>query len=257
MPDSDLEVFYGQPHKGLTGIHKSYKEVRKKVLPEDAFEREAYYYPLDQEIKIINYMKTNNFDAADKVFLGIVRENLKRNPTQEETIKVTTLIFEMLYRYACDLDINLKKAKAQFEKLQESEKQEVLWDYIHSIMDHIAQSYNQNQNMNVLGRDIVGYVKEHYHNAELSQQDIADLFHISRPTVSKIFKETARVNFIDYLHNLRIEQAKKLFDAGETDILGVAQKTGYDNEITFKRAFRKNEAITPREYVRMIKSKRK
>lgn len=254
IPDSQLEIIYGQPHKGLEGINKSYKEAKKKLLPENILKQDAYYYPLDQEIKLINYMKINNFDAANKVFREIMKENLKRNLTKEENLKVTALISEMLYRYANDLGICISKTKTGFEEIRETDDLESPWICIQGILNDISQIYNQNQKINSLGNEIVTYVNENFQNADLSQQDIADLFHVSRPTISKIFKETTKVNFIDYLHKLRIEQAKKLFDAGKTDILEVAKKTGYDNEITFKRAFRKNEAVTPREYTRMIRN---
>jgi YesN/AraC family two-component response regulator len=257
IPESEFEVLYGQPYSGFIGISKSYKEARMKFIPDGSYQQTAYYYPLDQEIKIINYMKINNFDAADKVFVDIMRENLRRNLTKEENIKVTTLIFEMLYRYSNDFDIDLKDVKYDYTKLQASDDWEKVWNYVREIIHNIERIYNKNRNLNQLGNEIVSYVNENYQNSDLSQQDIADLFHISRPTVSKIFKEVTRVNFIDYLHKLRIEQAKRLFDAGETDVIRVAQQTGYENETTFKRAFRKNEAVTPREYVRMLRVRRK
>ena len=83
-------------------------------------------------------------------------------------------------------------------------------------------------------------------------QQLSSLFHISRSMVSKIFKTAAKVNFIDYLHLLRVQKAKSFFDAGERDILAVAKKTGYENETTFKRAFLRVESITPRKYVQQI-----
>ena len=64
------------------------------------------------------------------------------------------------------------------------------------------------------------------------------------------------MNFIDYLHLLRVQRAKEYFDGGNYDIMDVAQKTGYENEITFKRAFMRIESITPRQYVQKVKAQR-
>ena len=64
---------------------------------------------------------------------------------------------------------------------------------------------------------------EHYDSSELSQQDIAGIFQISRPMVSKIFKETARMNFIDYLQKKRVERAKEQFDEGNPDVILVGE----------------------------------
>ncbi|MCL6459856.1 MAG: helix-turn-helix domain-containing protein [Gorillibacterium sp.] len=57
------------------------------------------------------------------------------------------------------------------------------------------------------------------------------------------------VNFSDYLQLLRVHRAKEYFDANVKDIAEVAKKVGYENEITFKRAFHKSEFLIRRNYV--------
>ena len=59
-------------------------------------------------------------------------------------------------------------------------------------------------------------------------------FRVSRPTVSKVFKEAMKVNFIDYLHKLRVEQAKIFFEQENYNVPAVAQLCGYENEIAFR-----------------------
>ena len=58
------------------------------------------------------------------------------------------------------------------------------------------------------------------------------------------------MNFIDYLSKLRVDHAKNLFSNGEKDVSKVAKLSGFEAEITFKRAFLKWEGITPREYMK-------
>lgn len=57
-------------------------------------------------------------------------------------------------------------------------------------LHRIQEKYEEYGTGRTLGKELVAYVDAHYESSELSQQDIADSFHISRPMVSKIFKET-------------------------------------------------------------------
>jgi YesN/AraC family two-component response regulator len=95
-------------------------------------------------------------------------------------------------------------------------------------------------------------VEQNYCNSSLSLQKIAEIHGLSVSAISKIFKSTVKVNFSDYLQLLRVQRAKEYFAAGETDVAKVAAKVGYDNEITFKRAFQKSEFQTPRKYIQQI-----
>lgn len=99
------------------------------------------------------------------------------------------------------------------------------------------------------GLEILEYVEQNYYDSSLSLQKIADIHGLSVSAISKIFKSTVKVNFSDYLQLLRVHRAKEYFDANETDVAEVARKVGYENEITFKRAFQKSEVLTPRKYV--------
>lgn len=132
-------------------------------------------------------------------------------------------------------------------------QEEEQWDSLFEVLRQVQAGYEENSENDGLGKEIVAYVDAHFDSSELSQQDIADLFQISRPMVSKLFKERAKMNFIDYLHKKRTEQAIYCFRAGELDVIEVAQKVGYENEVTFKRAFVKHAGITPREYVKRMK----
>ena len=67
-----------------------------------------------------------------------------------------------------------------------------------------------------------------------------------------MFKRTTGKNFIDYLQELRVFAARSAFDAGETDVIAVARSCGYENEVTFRRAFFRVYAISPHQYVSQL-----
>lgn len=270
FPELELELHSGKIHKGFEGIAKSYREGKETQSMMQMQGRISYYFPLELELKMINSMKLGNFGQTREILERLREENDRRNLSIEEKGRVTRQIFEVLRRFFMDMftdgEASDRAAEAaadmslDVEALEEDLRQECreghesgMWGILSAALSRIEEQYEKNSGGHALGKELIAYVDAHYSSSELSQQDIADVFHISRPMVSKLFKEAARMNFIDYLHGKRIEKAKQLFEQGEGDVIAVGGKVGYENEVTFKRAFVKREGMTPREFVKKQK----
>lgn len=247
FPEMEAELYSGEIHGGFEGIARSYKEGRERQAMTKDQGQTTYYYPLEIELRMINSMKLRNFEETGELLASIRQENEKRQLHSGELGRLEQLIYEVFRRFALDMQMDAKKNyDFIYEKVGSGEG----WNQLFSMLTQIRENYRQPEKSHELGWELVSYVDEHYDSSELSQQDIAGIFQISRPMVSKIFKETARMNFIDYLQKKRVERAKELFDEGNPDVILVGQQVGYENEVTFKRAFVKLEGMTPREYVK-------
>lgn len=255
LSELDVELYAGTVHTGYWGIHQSYQEVKDKVMKSKSWgEQLAYYYPFEVEIRMINYMRIGNFTEAGRLLSGLESENRRRNVVPEIESKVIDLVYEGFRRFATDMGLIFRVDQGRYRELAEAKQIGELWRFLNGLLTQLEEAFLESRQFKSLGHSIVKYVEENYTCSGLSQQDIADHFGISRSTVSKVFKETVSMNFIDYLHRLRVEHAKKQFSLGVYDVVRVAKESGYENEVTFKRAFLKNEAMTPREYVKMKKA---
>ena len=143
------------------------------------------------------------------------------------------LVLETLLRAASDMKLEVPNAREEFSQILSSGDGTWAWDYLAGTVDLICDELRRQDEMSSqkIGPQLIAYVREHYCDSSLSQQQLSSLFHISRSMVSKVFKNTAKVNFIDYLHLLRVQKAKEYFDAGERDVLAVAKKTGYETRL--------------------------
>lgn len=270
FPELEIELHSGKIHRGFEGIGKSYREGKETQSMMQMQGRISYYFPLELELKMINSMKLGNFGQTREILEKLREENGRRNLSIEEKGRVMHQIFEVFRRFfmdtfvnenvpghtiRIDTDMNLDAEELEKELMQESREghESGMWEILSAALSRIEEQYEKNSGGRALGKELIAWVDNHYNSSELSQQDIADIFHISRPMVSKLFKEAARMNFIDYLHGKRVEKAKQLFDQGEWDVIEVGGKVGYENEVTFKRAFLKHEGMTPREYVKARK----
>lgn len=93
------------------------------------------------------------------------------------------------------------------------------------------------------------YLQEHL-SEEVSLSVLADEFHLSSQYISQLFKSEIGVNFLAYLTNIRIEQAKKLLLSTSLPIADVAEQSGYGDYRVFTKVFKKSEGVTPSQYRR-------
>ncbi|WP_106769056.1 response regulator transcription factor [Paenibacillus faecalis] len=95
--------------------------------------------------------------------------------------------------------------------------------------------------------DIARYLEHSYHE-EISLQDIASRFFLSREYISRKFKQEFGVTLSDFLGRLRIDKAKILLLNPQLRIAQIAEMVGYQDEKYFSKVFKKLEGLTPNDY---------
>jgi two-component system response regulator YesN len=98
---------------------------------------------------------------------------------------------------------------------------------------------------------IVEKAKEYIHQKggrDISLEEVAQYVDISPYYFSKLFKEEAGENFIEYLTSFRIEKAKQMLLSGTGSIKEICIDAGYADPNYFSRIFKKIVGCTPTEY---------
>lgn len=98
-------------------------------------------------------------------------------------------------------------------------------------------------------RGIVRYMQEHL-SEEISLSILSEKFNLSAQYISQLFKSEIGVNFLAYLTNIRMEQAKKLLISTSLSIAEISEKSGYADYRVFTKVFKKAEGVTPSQYRR-------
>ncbi|MCA0758747.1 response regulator [Paenibacillus sp. N4] len=93
----------------------------------------------------------------------------------------------------------------------------------------------------------IEYIKLHYRE-ELTLQEVADSIHVSKSYFSNLFKKQAGQNFIDYLIDLRLHEAKRMLTQKDYKIYEVAEKSGFNDVKYFSKLFKRMTQMTPVEY---------
>ncbi len=95
--------------------------------------------------------------------------------------------------------------------------------------------------------EIAAYIETHYQE-ELSLQDIADRFALSREYISRKFKQEKNENLSDFIGRIRIEKAKILLINPHLRIVQIAEMIGYNDEKYFSKVFKKLTGCAPNDF---------
>ncbi|WP_094545521.1 AraC family transcriptional regulator [Petroclostridium xylanilyticum] len=100
--------------------------------------------------------------------------------------------------------------------------------------------------------DIVYYVHTHY-NERLSLNYLSEVFDMSVPYISTSFKKILGVKYLDFLNEVRIQNACALLASTNISITDIAYETGFDSYSTFSRVFKKLRGVSAKEYRKLVK----
>lgn len=75
---------------------------------------------------------------------------------------------------------------------------------------------------------------------------------IPERTLKRRFKAATGVTLIDYLQNLRIEEAKRLLESGHLPVEEISTSVSYEDASFFRRLFKRRTGLTPSQYRRMF-----
>lgn len=123
---------------------------------------------------------------------------------------------------------------------------------------HLKISSNENLIVNEISKsmsvsekmvyDIEEYVKNNL-TKDISISSICNIFSISQPYLSKIFKKYKTCTYNDFLINLKISKAKNLLKERPDLLIGtIAELTGFTDQFYFSKVFKSFENTTPSEY---------
>ncbi len=94
-----------------------------------------------------------------------------------------------------------------------------------------------------------GYVREHFTEPNLNVSAIGEHLNMSAFYVSKIFKQYSGVKLTNFIHDLRIDLAKKmLVENPDAKVNDIANAVGYDNPRNFLKIFKEKTGMAPTQY---------
>ena len=92
------------------------------------------------------------------------------------------------------------------------------------------------------------YILAHFNDPNLRITELANESNMSTSAFGHFFKKSTNKSFTQFVVDLRLGYASKLLINSNYSISEIAYKSGFNNIANFNRLFKKNKAITPKQY---------
>lgn len=94
--------------------------------------------------------------------------------------------------------------------------------------------------------EIMNYIQANY--IDITLDDLAERFYLSKPYVSKYIKEKSGMTFGELVKKIRMKKAKALLKSSNMTVENISLSVGYQNVEHFNRLFKKAYNITPMQF---------
>lgn len=241
--DSLMNVWecYQQALEAVNYTTNNYIFFPYEIIKKDS---NAFYYPPELSAKLIHFISTGNKPQVLELFGLIHHENI-----EERSLPVNLLQFLMQdirntllkARFALPAGTDNAVISALDERFNEHLSFKLCEDLALSLCD-LFQAGMKDTN---LAATIEKYIIDNYKDSSLCLNKISDKFQISESYFSHMFKEKTGVNFSVYLENIRMNEAARLVRDANINLGELYIHVGYNNPVTFRRAFKKIYGVTP------------
>ncbi|OXS60245.1 AraC family transcriptional regulator [Cohnella sp. CIP 111063] len=280
----DLTISVGGIHEGFAGIAEAYREAvdameykmvrgKREIITYDDIRIDpadnlqfGYYYPLQLEQQIINWIKAGDGEEASRAMDEIMQRNFNK-PVVTLTL-AKCLIFNLVGTMVKaineigdgessilgDNPLWMDKIIA-CDTIHEMRKE--LLDLLDEVCAFAAAkrekgvSQERAESLRHLAAKVIRHIEEHYDDVNLSVNSLGERFELKGSYLSKLFRNEIGEGLPDYINKLRIDRAKRMIRDRGTSISDVAKRVGYNEAATFIRVFKKYEGITPGKFKEM------
>lgn len=190
---------------------------------------------IEAVIKAINAsvfpMVTYFYDAICKVSM---RDFLKMYHSQLQSYNQRQLLF-LLEETKKHLAINC-------------EVQDMLDTDVSKVLLAFSERYYALQAHVSITKQAKMFIRENYHDINLSRTMVADHLNISVAHLSTVFNKEGGIGLSDYITKVRIEHAKTLLLETNLSIRKIAEQTGFTSDKYFSQKFNEFVGVKPTQY---------
>lgn len=126
--------------------------------------------------------------------------------------------------------------------------------YIEYKIEEICRMKNEKEKMiySDVTINAMAYINQNYGDASITAAEVAEHVGVTSSWLSTKFKTETGIRVNDFINNVRIENAKKMFQDKEYMVYEVSEKTGFTSSQYFSKIFKEYTGLTPNQYRRKL-----
>lgn len=212
------------------------------------------FYSASSEKRVLSAIDQHDFEKIKLELANIRHEiSLLEDISPDSVLFVSHQLVGATIKHLREKNVNLQRVfssnkniytlLAMAETLDDIEH--ALVGFYEDIINYLIERTEGEGNQ--YGEKILKYLQNGYRN-DIVFEDMAKEIGISYSYMRKLIIEMTGMSLIDFVHSLRIKQAKELLRTTQLTIAQIAEEVGYNNIRSFNRFFQKVENLTPSVY---------
>lgn len=208
-------------------------------------------YDLEQLMKvskdILALIEAGDTCGMDTAVSGLLQMNEKKEVSMEWIHHVIRYIHgELLRKYGKREDCREILCEKEWHETA-SWSSGILQELCVRMSEQLSESDLTKSGTGGIVEEAVHELKQHY-RTKVKLQDVANRIHVNSAYLGQQFKREMGVSFSDYVHQLRVEEARKLLRRTNMKITDIACKLGYHDAEYFTQKFRAHTGELPSVY---------
>ncbi|WP_339315372.1 response regulator [Paenibacillus sp. FSL R10-2734] len=186
-------------------------------------------------------------DGLDSWFVCLKEAQLPKRDAQFHAITYSAILIRFIEEQPQAESGIYSGIVSLAEQITETDSIEDLQGVMQRILQQAVGSMNSKRPIHRTIQQALEIIHEQY-ATNLMLKSTAESIFVSPNYLSSLFKQEMGINFLDYLHQYRVDQAKVLLMQPDIKIGSVAQQVGYFDEAHFTRTFKKWTNQSPSNY---------
>jgi two-component system, response regulator YesN len=252
-PAENLSQLYSAYNSALLAVEYGFWEGPNRVIRYPKSEEENLAgdnISLQEQNAIIQCIRTNDPEKLEPALEAFFAK-LVSHGSKGYILKMITALFCSIYQVCLERGVKTEEVfgrrLAILDELPRLKTLPELKQRIYTCLYQIIEQHPAHKNQRKVVNNALKYMEENYFE-ELSLERVAQKVYVSAGYLSTIFKQVLRKNFVDSLHEVRVNKAKELLRDVRLRIYEVAIRVGYKDEKYFSQLFKKITGMTPNQY---------
>ena len=149
--------------------------------------------------------------------------------------------------------------KDEIAQVRKYHKNPNMWDYFlrtRIAVDRLEDLLDEKGKMTELIDQVKDYIADHL-DEELKRTDLAAMIYLHPDYLSHVFKDETGMSLSEYITRKRIDYAMMLLEKTNRSVSDIAAKCGYASLAYFTKTFKRIIGMSPKEYRKVQKEKKR
>jgi len=266
--NSQIISAISREYSGFIALQKSYKEAISlfevasesgasafTISKELGEEIAGSMYSSDLEMLVLNSIRKNDInqlESAFKSYIYAITSNKNKKIYIHKLVIQIELLLQDSYGLVESVENSFQHFYSNLNNINESKAIDVCYKLLCNAIGE-RKKCTETQNVQFFSEYIsiaIAYIEENLHDESLTIASVASQIYLNPVYFGRVFKNTKKISFKQYVLKRRMELAKKLILEGKDNIYSICGKVGMPNPSYFSKLFKEYTGFLPSEYKR-------